>query len=198
MSHPIKIQVTLLLLRKALEALNQESWTKTSFLFFFFFKLHHRKLLKFELMCIQPSQDSREWFILLGRGQTLFQFAGPQGCNNYKWAQLRVECTFPVAQTVEFACKVGDWKVWSQGQKDPLEKEMPTYFSILSWRNSMDGGVWQTTVRRVSKEPDTTERLSLRVTGNHADPRESVSHQDFLCTCYMLAARWGCEVSEVA
>ena len=55
--------------------------------------------------------------------------------------------------------------------------------------NSMDGGAWQATVHRVAKESDTIEQLSLRVKGNHADPRETVSHQDFPCTCYMPGAR---------
>ena len=53
----------------------------------------------------------------------------------------------------------------------------------------MDGGAWQATVHRVAKESDTIERLSLRVKGNHADPRETVSHQDFLCASYMPGAR---------
>ena len=35
------------------------------------------------------------------------------------------------------------------------------------------------------QESDTTERLSLRVKDNSADPRETVSHQDFPCTCYL-------------
>ena len=28
-----------------------------------------------------------------------------------------------------------EMQVWSLGQEDPLEKEMPTHSSILAWRN---------------------------------------------------------------
>ena len=44
--------------------------------------------------------------------------------------------------------------------EDPLEKEMVTYSSILAWENPMDSGTWRATVHGVTKESDTTERLS--------------------------------------
>ena len=47
--------------------------------------------------------------------------------------------------------------VRSLGWQDPLEKD-PLQYSCL--RNSMDRGVWQATVHRVTKESDTTEQLN--------------------------------------
>ena len=41
--------------------------------------------------------------------------------------------------------------VQSLGQEDPLEKEMATHSSILSWENPMDRGVYLATVHRVTK-----------------------------------------------
>ena len=38
-------------------------------------------------------------------------------------------------------------QVQSVSWKDPLEKEMATHFSILGWKNPMDGGAWQAIVR---------------------------------------------------
>ena len=43
------------------------------------------------------------------------------------------------------------------GGKDPLEKEMTTYSSILAWGIPMDGGAWWVTVHRVAKDSVTTE-----------------------------------------
>ena len=42
------------------------------------------------------------------------------------------------------------------GQEDPLEKEMATHSSILSWENSMDRGAWWDSPWG-RKESDTTE-----------------------------------------
>ena len=39
-----------------------------------------------------------------------------------------------VAQTVKNPPAMQETKVWSLGQKDPLEKEMATHSSILAWR----------------------------------------------------------------
>ena len=44
--------------------------------------------------------------------------------------------------------------VRSLGWEDPLEEEMATHSSILTWENSMDRGVWQATVHGVEKESD--------------------------------------------
>ena len=44
-----------------------------------------------------------------------------------------------------------DTWVQSLGQKDLLEKEMATHFSILAWKISMDGEAWQATVHGVAK-----------------------------------------------
>ena len=39
---------------------------------------------------------------------------------------------------------------WSLDQEDPLEKEMPTYSSIVAWKIP-DRGAWQATVQWVEK-----------------------------------------------
>ena len=51
----------------------------------------------------------------------------------------------------------------SLGWEDPLEKEMATHSSILAWENSTDRRVSQATVQLVTKELDTTERLSTHI-----------------------------------
>ena len=45
------------------------------------------------------------------------------------------------------------WETWvrSLGWEDPLEEEMATHTSILTWRIPMDRGAWQATVRGVAK-----------------------------------------------
>ena len=45
------------------------------------------------------------------------------------------------------------WETWFQslGWEDPLEEGMATHSSILAWRIPMDRGVWQATVREVTK-----------------------------------------------
>ena len=49
-------------------------------------------------------------------------------------------------------------ETWVQflGQGDPLEKEMATRSSILTWRIPMDRGTWWATVHRIA-ELDMTE-----------------------------------------
>ena len=42
-------------------------------------------------------------------------------------------------------------QVLSLGQKDPLEKEMAAYGSVLAWDISMDRGAWQVTVHGVAE-----------------------------------------------
>ena len=45
------------------------------------------------------------------------------------------------------------WETWVQslGWEDPLEEDMATHSSILSWRTPMDRGAWQATVHQVAK-----------------------------------------------
>ena len=59
----------------------------------------------------------------------------------------------------ESACKQEpqETQVLSLGWEDPLEKEMATHSSILTWRIPVDRGAWQNTVHRVTKESDRTE-----------------------------------------
>ena len=49
-------------------------------------------------------------------------------------------------------------ETWVQalGEEDPLEKEMATNSSILTWEISMDRGTWCARVLGVSKETDMT------------------------------------------
>ena len=54
-------------------------------------------------------------------------------------------------------------QVRSLAQEDPLEKDMATHSSILSWRIPTDRGAWQTAVLEVT-ESDTTERLHFHFT----------------------------------
>ena len=53
-------------------------------------------------------------------------------------------------------------ETWVQplGQENPLEEEMTTHFSILTWRIPMDRGAWQAAVHDVTKESDVTKQLS--------------------------------------
>ena len=45
------------------------------------------------------------------------------------------------------------------GQKDPLEKEMPTHSSIIAWKNPMNRRAWQATGHGVA-ESELTEQLN--------------------------------------
>ena len=47
-----------------------------------------------------------------------------------------------VAQMVKNPPTMQETQVQSLGQKDPLEKEMETHSSILSWKIPMDRGAW--------------------------------------------------------
>ena len=51
----------------------------------------------------------------------------------------------------------------SLGWEDPLEKEMATHSSILACENSTDRRASQATVQLVTKELDTSERLSTHI-----------------------------------
>ena len=41
--------------------------------------------------------------------------------------------------------------VQSLGQEDPLKEEMPTYSTVLAWKNSMDRGDWWATIHGFPK-----------------------------------------------
>ena len=47
---------------------------------------------------------------------------------------------------------IQETQVQSLHQKDPLEKGLATQSSILAWRISMDRGVWQAIVHRVTND----------------------------------------------
>ena len=58
----------------------------------------------------------------------------------------RYRIHLPIQETQEML-------VQSLGREDPPEEEMANHSSILAWRNPMDRGTWQATVRRVTKRP---------------------------------------------
>ena len=60
------------------------------------------------------------------------------------------------------------WKtpVWSLGWKDPLEKEVDTHSSILSWRIPMDIGTRWTIVHGVADSPLDSKIKPLNPKGN--------------------------------
>ena len=65
-----------------------------------------------------------------------------------------------MTQTVKNLPAMQEIQVQSLGQKDPLEKRMATYSSILAWRIPMNRGTWQAIVHGVA-ESDMTERLTF-------------------------------------
>ena len=67
---------------------------------------------------------------------------------------------YEVAQMVRNLPAMQEIQVQSLGWEDPLEKEMATHSSILAWRIPMDREAWWATVHEVTKQSDTTERLS--------------------------------------
>ena len=66
-------------------------------------------------------------------------------------------------QTVKHLPAMQETRVPSLGWEDPLEKEMATHFSSLTWRIPMDRRAWQATVHGVKKELDKTKQLNLAV-----------------------------------
>ena len=54
-----------------------------------------------------------------------------------------------VAQWVKNLSAMQGTRIRCLGQEDPLEEEMATHSSILTWRTPMDRGVWQATVHGV-------------------------------------------------
>ena len=56
-----------------------------------------------------------------------------------------------MAQMVKNLFAMQETRVLSLGQKDPLEKEMAAYGSVLAWDISMDRGAWQVTVHGVAE-----------------------------------------------
>ena len=58
---------------------------------------------------------------------------------------------FLMAQTVKNLPSMQEVRVRSLGQEDPLEKEVVTHSSILSWRIPMDREAWQAIVYGAAK-----------------------------------------------
>ena len=57
----------------------------------------------------------------------------------------------PDGSMVKNQLSMQETRVRSLGQEEPLEKEMATYSSILSWRISMNRKAWQAIVHEVAK-----------------------------------------------
>ena len=56
-----------------------------------------------------------------------------------------------VAQSVKNPPAMQETGIWSLCWEDPLEKEISTYLSILTWKNPMDRGAWKAMVHGVSR-----------------------------------------------
>ena len=56
-----------------------------------------------------------------------------------------------MAQMIKNLPAMQETQVQSLGGEDPLEKEMATHCSILTWRIPMDRGAWQAEGHEVAK-----------------------------------------------
>ena len=59
--------------------------------------------------------------------------------------------TSQVAQMVNSLPATQQTPVRPLGREDPLEEDMATHSSILTWRIPTDGGAWRATVHGVAK-----------------------------------------------
>ena len=64
---------------------------------------------------------------------------------------IQSQMGFPGGSAVKNLPAMQETWVRSLGWEDPLEEEMTTHSSILSWRSPMDRGAWRATVYGVSK-----------------------------------------------
>ena len=71
-----------------------------------------------------------------------------------------------VVQLVKNPPEVQETWVQSLGREDPLEEGMATHSSILAWRIPMDRGSLVGYSPWGHKEPDTTEQLTFRFSGD--------------------------------
>ena len=72
---------------------------------------------------------------------------------------------FPIAQMIKNLPAMQETWVWSQGQEDPLEKEMTTGSSILAWKISRTESIMGYS-GRCHKELDTTEWTHTQICCN--------------------------------
>ena len=56
-----------------------------------------------------------------------------------------------IAQLVKNLPAMLETRVQVLGQEDPLEKELATHSSILTWRIPMDRGPWRATIHGVAR-----------------------------------------------
>ena len=67
-----------------------------------------------------------------------------------------------VAQILQNSPAMRETCVCSLGWEDPLEEDMATHSSILTWRIIIDRGAWRTSVHGVTKsQSDMTEQLKF-------------------------------------
>ena len=68
-----------------------------------------------------------------------------------KKKNLQAKNSFKKGKTQQRTSMIEETRIQSLGQEGLLEKEMATHSSILAWKNPMDRGTWQATVRSVTK-----------------------------------------------
>ena len=95
------------------------------------------------------SCPSSQWYIqpshsLSSPSPPAFNLSQHQGL--FQWVRVS-----PMAQMVKNLPAMWETWVWSLGWKDPLEKGIPIYSSILAWRNPTDRGAWWAGVHRASQ-----------------------------------------------
>ena len=92
--------------------------------------------------------------------QTPTPWSSSASGQNTHFCLLQLYCLLClVAQMVKKLPAMQETQVRSLAQEDPLEKDMATHSTILSWRIPTDRGAWQTAVLQVT-ESDMTERLT--------------------------------------
>ena len=88
----------------------------------------------FQLFCYRPRSGILKLYV-----NSVFDFLGEP------------YSVFLVAQLVKNLPAMQETQVQSLGGEDPLEKEMVTHSSILTWRIHMDRGAWQGEGHEVAK-----------------------------------------------
>ena len=83
---------------------------------------------------------------------------------------IHSERAFLVAQTVKHLPAMWETRVWSLGWEDPLEKEMATHSSTLTWKNPMDGEAYEAIVHEVTKNQTRLSDFTFSFFHTHRTP----------------------------